>query len=382
MPHVLIIGGGIGGLCLAQGLSKAGITVTVCERGASAAFRGQGTRISLKEAGGHALRACLPANLFDLCVATSIASAGRLVVMDQLLNQAFAIPLPAPDPALAFGVNRLTLREILLCGLEDVVFFGKTFTHFEQVDGKQVRAHFADGDSVTADLLVGADGTDSATRAQLVPDAEIEDLNWSIWGKTPIRPGTLDWVPDELFETFNRVNGPDGLGMSVATCRARRPVAGAVAEFAPGARVTDVPGYFSWTINLAGIPHDTGAAALHRLASDLIEDWHPALRRILAEAEVGATFPVRVRSALPIRPWSSATVTLLGDAVHTMSPSRGEGANTALRDAEVLCGKLIGVAAGEVTLEEAKAEYEAEMLRYGFGAVAESRTNPLLRMRG
>ncbi len=74
--HVVITGGGIGGLCLAQVLRMAGISATVCERDQSAGFRHQGYRISLKPAGAGALHECLPANLFDLAVATSIPGGG------------------------------------------------------------------------------------------------------------------------------------------------------------------------------------------------------------------------------------------------------------------------------------------------------------------
>ena len=121
MPlHVLIFGGGIGGLCLAQGLKKSGISVAVYERGRSAHFRGQGYRISLKEDGSQALRDCLPENLFNLCVATAIKSATRMVFLDYQLNQKFARPIsPLPSDTF-FGVNRLTLREILLAGLDSV----------------------------------------------------------------------------------------------------------------------------------------------------------------------------------------------------------------------------------------------------------------------
>jgi monoamine oxidase len=63
--HVLIIGGGIGGLCLAQGLKKSDISVAVYERDQSAQFRNQRYRISIKEEGGQALRDCLPENLLQ-----------------------------------------------------------------------------------------------------------------------------------------------------------------------------------------------------------------------------------------------------------------------------------------------------------------------------
>ena len=67
-----------------------------------------------------------------------------------------------------------------------------------------------------------------------------------------------------------------------------------------------------------------------------MRDWHPAVRRIIDEATIADTFPVTVRISEPVDEWPSPTVTLLGDAIHTMTPSRGSGAGVALRDAEVL----------------------------------------------
>jgi hypothetical protein len=72
--HVLVVGGGLGGLCLAQGLTKAGLSVAVYERDLTAQVRAQGYRLSLKEEGSLALRDCLPEHLFALCVACT----GRL----------------------------------------------------------------------------------------------------------------------------------------------------------------------------------------------------------------------------------------------------------------------------------------------------------------
>src|SRR5579859_239907 len=142
MPlHVLIIGGGLGGLCLAQGLKKSGISVSVYERDRTAQFRSQGYRISLKEEGSHALRDCLPENLFNLCVATAIKSATRMVFLDRHLNQKFMKPIPSLPGDTFFGVNRLTLREILLADLEGIVHFDKTFEGLDQLENGQIRVH-------------------------------------------------------------------------------------------------------------------------------------------------------------------------------------------------------------------------------------------------
>jgi 2-polyprenyl-6-methoxyphenol hydroxylase-like FAD-dependent oxidoreductase len=92
------------------------------------------------------------------------------------------------------------------------------------------------------------------------------------------------------------------------------------------------------------------------------------VRRLIAEADVPATFAVCITSAQPVAPWPAPDVTLPGAAVHTMSPGRGDGANIALKDAQVLVRALRRVAAGTASLASATGGYQAEMLQYGFQA--------------
>nr|WP_171074976.1 FAD-dependent monooxygenase [Nonomuraea basaltis] len=378
--RVAIIGGGLGGLCLAHGLRRSGVGVAVYERDTSATFRSQGYRISLKASGADALHDCLPSNLFDLCVATSIRQATRMVFMDPQLNPGFDKPTPPADSGMnGFGVNRLTLREILLADLADTVRFGATFERFEQTGDGRVRAWFADGTSTVADLLVGADGTHSAVRAQLIPDAIVDELHWVIYGKTPITDTTLEWVPDILVDAFARVTRDSEQAFAMATCRTREPVSRAAARLAPGLRLTDIPGYFQWITPLADASlHSADAAVLHRHAADQVRDLHAAIGRLIAEADIAATFPVCVASAWPVDPWHDRVpnVTLLGDAVHTMSPGRGDGANIALHDASILRDALARATAGKLSFADAIAEYETQTLRYGFAAAAASRDSP------
>jgi 2-polyprenyl-6-methoxyphenol hydroxylase-like FAD-dependent oxidoreductase len=376
--RVLIIGGGIGGLCLAQGLKKSGIKVAVYERDQSANFRGQGYRITLKADGSHALRDCLPANLFHLCVATSIKSATRMVFLDHQLNQKFAKPIPLlPDDSF-FGVNRLTLREILLAGLEDTVHFGKTFERFEQLDDEKIRAFFTDGTSTTGDLLVGADGTHSVVRDLIAPDAKIDGIGSFIYGKTPITSDTLAWVPEVLIDSFNRMTGPDGVSLSVVTCRKREVYTDTTAKFAPTLRLTEVQDYLAWMLEgpstQLSFAEEQGLRAdtliLYRLAQRMLKEWPSSVRRIVDEAALLDTFLVTLHSSRPVKQWQTGNVTLLGDAIHTMSPGRGEGANTALRDAALLCHTLVEVQTRGIPLVQAKVQYETTMLRYGFEAPA------------
>jgi 2-polyprenyl-6-methoxyphenol hydroxylase-like FAD-dependent oxidoreductase len=100
-----------------------------------------------------------------------------------------------------------------------------------------------------------------------------------------------------------------------------------------------------------------------------IRSWHPDLRALLAQASIEETFFIRVRSSQRVPAWTAGRVTLLGDAIHAMSPARGSGANTALLDAANLCAAL--TEGGD--LVAAIGTYEKRMREYGFAAVDASR---------
>jgi salicylate hydroxylase len=59
--RVGIVGADIGGLTLAQGLKREGISVTVFERDLSPDFRQQGYRVTIHYTGVAWLQNCLPA---------------------------------------------------------------------------------------------------------------------------------------------------------------------------------------------------------------------------------------------------------------------------------------------------------------------------------
>jgi 2-polyprenyl-6-methoxyphenol hydroxylase-like FAD-dependent oxidoreductase len=84
---------------------------------------------------------------------------------------------------------------------------------------------------------------------------------------------------------------------------------------------------------------------------------------------------IAIKSSVPVAPWATGRVTLLGDALHNMTPFRGIGANTALRDAVLLRDTLIGVVKDERDVLAALADYEREMIGYGFAAVRASLAN-------
>jgi 2-polyprenyl-6-methoxyphenol hydroxylase-like FAD-dependent oxidoreductase len=89
-----------------------------------------------------------------------------------------------------------------------------------------------------------------------------------------------------------------------------------------------------------------------------IKSWHPTLQTLIAASDPAEIFPIAVRVSAPCEPWPSAPITLLGDAIHAMSPAGGSGANMALLDAYLLCETLISIAHGEKPLLQAIHEYE------------------------
>jgi 2-polyprenyl-6-methoxyphenol hydroxylase-like FAD-dependent oxidoreductase len=123
-------------------------------------------------------------------------------------------------------------------------------------------------------------------------------------------------------------------------------------------------------------PQDPGGLSGHglrELGLQLTGGWAPQMRELIGMTDPVAIHAVRVQTSIPPSPWESSSITLLGDAVHTMTPGRGAGANTALRDAALLGNLLIEADRGSRPLIEAIHTYESEMLRYSAEAVRESK---------
>jgi 2-polyprenyl-6-methoxyphenol hydroxylase-like FAD-dependent oxidoreductase len=125
--RVLVVGG-LGGLCLAQGLRRHGLPVTVVERDAAASKRRQGCRLHVDSRAATGLHECLPPHLSELFRGTTGQPSRRVRVLSAQLRTLRAFDFPVPDETDPTGVNtsadRQTLREILLAGLDDTVRFG------------------------------------------------------------------------------------------------------------------------------------------------------------------------------------------------------------------------------------------------------------------
>ncbi|APR79473.1 monooxygenase, FAD-binding protein [Minicystis rosea] len=133
---VLVSGAGMGGLCLAQALrhashaSHASIDVEVFEREAHPGQRSQGYRLHIESDGADALRSALPPALYALFEATAMRPRPFTAMLDPHLVEKHRIDVDEQErgravetPLVHLNVNRATLRQILLLGLEDVVRF-------------------------------------------------------------------------------------------------------------------------------------------------------------------------------------------------------------------------------------------------------------------
>lgn len=393
-PRVLIIGGGIGGLCLAQGLRRADIPVTVYERSATRTDWLQGYRIHINPNGSRALHRNLEPAAWQAFLDTVSAGGGRFAFvteqLDTLIELGDDIVNTDPDPANQHhGASRITLRQVLLSGLDDVVEFGKTFERYELTgDGRahqQVTAHFTDGSTATGDLLVGADGSNSRVRAQLLPYAgRIDTGVVAVAGKYHLTEASRARLAPELTTRVNNVV-PANHGFMFSAFwqgdrqRATTGIGGNDPGHRPGLLFDNTADYTFWAYGDAAfrLPSLDGLTGpqLQEIVLDRIASWSPDLRRLVAESSADTVNALAIRSATPVDPWPTGPVTLLGDAIHNMTPMAGIGANTALRDADLLARQLVEVRDGRLGLVPAVHEYERRMLDYGFAAVKQSLRN-------
>lgn len=392
---VIIIGAGAGGMCLAHGLRRAGIEVAVHERDRTRTSGLHGYRVGISPNGARALKACLDPELFATFVATTAAPYDTMAMLTERYRTLIRIgydDIPhttgAPEDS-EHNVSRMTLRQVLFTGMEDVITFDRCFTHYERHDDGRVTAHFDDGSSDTGDLLVGADGASSRVRAQYLPHATHTETGLvAIGGKTLLTDRSEALLPDVvrrgLGMYFDRRGqfgishvmrmpwGPDG-GPRDGVGASERELVGRW----PGLRFDNTTDYVSWAISTSRslAPTDvleySGADAV-ALVGELSAGWHPHWRELVATGDPGATVALSIRTSDPVPPWTPSTVTMVGDAIHTMTPGRGAGANTALRDARELCDRLVRARDGEVTLLDAVGDYEDLMRRYSSLAVRES----------
>jgi 2-polyprenyl-6-methoxyphenol hydroxylase-like FAD-dependent oxidoreductase len=360
---VIISGAGLGGLLLAQSLRSHRIPFKLYERDTDSTSRSQGYRIRISIDGLTALEQVLdPAHYQRFRAGSTDLGAGNIEGIDALTMLAKPLPqlgaqggdrVGPPGGGDVAGVDRAFLRKTLFEGIEESTVFGAQVVGYAlQEEG--VVARFADGTtSPIGFLLVGADGVRSVITKQLTKGAlKVYDTGArAIHGSSPIA----------AFE---------GLGTGVYSIRDDTREGGRIALITNTVRREKTPS-FGWVLvgspGSFSAPNDdfsvTGKPAAD-LSRQLTARWHDRLRPIFEEQIDDEAVFLKMSTSSPdgVPEWDNEPrVTLIGDAVHAMTPAGGVGANTALRDAALL-GRLIADAGG--WKERLTAEYEREMRAY------------------
>ena len=298
---VAVVGAGIGGLCLAHGLLRAGADVTVYERDESLDSRGQGYRLHLDA--GPALHACLPPDLYELCVATSGRPSTAMTVMTERLRSLRRTEIRPPadplDPAtLSTSVNRQTFREILAARLDGVLSSAAPAPASSRTPAGS-RSASATAPARTAERP-GRPRTASARRSAA---ATSRTPGWRtpgivcVYGRTPLTGQTRPLVPAPFWDGFTAVVGR-AAGMAAGVLDFREPPPQAARRLAPDVQLSPAQPYLMWAVTGERRP-------VRRAASDGLS---PAELHAVARTRSAAGIPTSCgSSSLPRsrrRPWS------------------------------------------------------------------------------
>jgi len=309
--QVLVSGAGIGGLAAARALAGDGHQVTVFERapelrlgGAAVTLWSNGTGV-LSDLGVSLDGAGAPIESLD-----TYDHRGRLLVSTDVAHAAARYGHPQ------VCLPRSRLLGLLTAGLPaGTIVFGRAAASCGTAarGPGRPRLTFEDGSFAEGDLLVAADGRASAVRDQLWGGDPGEPTGWATWQGVSALPGGI--AAGRRGALF--VGQPGTCGLMPAG-----------------------NGLLQWWFDLRWTPGAAPPAAPLEMLRERFAGWAPPVRDVLAavsDAETGF-FP-HYRHRVPSA-WGSGPVTVIGDAAHSMPPTRAQGANQALEDGWALARAL------------------------------------------
>jgi salicylate hydroxylase len=319
-PTVAIVGGGIGGLFAANALIAHGIRVSVHEQAPALGEIGAGVFVT-----PNAVR-----QLERVGLLPAVEKFGARVGPGSSYFRHDGTPIAPVQVTDAsgwnacFGMHRADFVELLASKLPPaIVHTGHRAVGFEQ-DGDVACVRFANGESVDADVVVGADGIHSELRPFVFPPSK------------PVFHGTISYrglIPLERLPGWpaDRWQMWAGPSRHFLVFPVRHGTMVNYVGFVP----TDEEMKESWSA-----PGDP--AVLRRE----FEGWDPRIGEVLKQ--VDKTFRWALYDREPLPGWSKGRLTLLGDAAHPMLPHLGQGANRSIEDGMALARILAGADASTV----------------------------------
>ena len=343
--HVLIAGGGVGGLALALMLHQRGIGCTVLE--AAPEVKPLGVGINTLP---HAIRELAALDLLPALDGVGIRTR-ELRYLNRFGQEIWKEPRGtwAGHEVPQFSIHRGHLHQVLWQAAEarlpkSALLRNARLQGFTQ-SATGITVHLADGRSLSGDVLIGADGIHSTIRATLHPDD-----GGIRWNGIQMWRGAVEWPAFEGGDTMivagdmkeKLVLYPIGAGNSAETRLTNWVVCAQIGDASkPPPRREDWsrPGQLDEVLAHVArfrIPF-LDVAALVRATPEFWE------------------YPMCDRDPLPF--WTQGRVTLMGDAAHPMYPVGSNGASQAVLDSRCLADLLASQAP-----EAALAAYAAERL--------------------
>jgi hypothetical protein len=335
LPHVAIIGGGIGGVALAVACLHRGIPFTIYERDNSFNERSQGYGLTLQQA-SKVIDGFGISKLEQGVVSTRhlVHTPDGTVVAEWGMRKWMANSTKPSPKKTNIHIARQALRSTLIqqLGGTDKIQWGHQLIDFnENKDGKLDLKFQVDGELKTekADLIVGADGIRSVVRNILIGE-ETTPLRYLgcivILGICPL--STLENNDHPLLDSatvFQTANGNERIYMMPFDTNS-----------------------IMWQLSFPMSEEDAktlSSKGSEALKSEAIErtKWHAPIPQIMQATSAGqiSGYPVYDRKLLnPDLLLNAEKTTLIGDAAHPMSPFKGQGANQALLDALSLAREI------------------------------------------
>jgi len=311
--RVSIVGGGIGGVAAAVALRQRGIDAQVYEQAPQ--LKEVGAGVALHPNGVRMLR--------RLGLGDEVARYGARWLDPQFRR--FDGTLIAPwwpagqgQHIEIFGMHRADLLQMLLERVPaEAIHPGYRCVGFEQ-DDSRATVVFDNGERVTSDVVVGADGIHSTLQQYVTPPSPPLPSG-SVAYRGIVAAASVDWPAGQMRNWL----GP-GKHFLVFPVRAHKLV-NYVGFVASGTLQRE-----SWSA-----PGDPAALARE------FAGWDPTVEAILAQVE--SCFWWGLYDREPLSRWTRGRLTLLGDAAHPMLPHVGQGANQAIEDGVALATVLAGV---------------------------------------